>query len=714
MIVNEIIKVGGMSCVRCSAAVENALKGVKGVVTAEVSYANGRAEVGYDDEITNRKTLEKAIKSAGYEVLVDVKTARKKEFKTNLFLFLFSFLFSLPFFVMMLLMFVSPDSGLMHILHNGYLQFALATPIQLVAGARFYKGACHSLKNKSPSMDVLVALGTTVSYIYSVASLLTQRGTFYFESSAMIITLVLLGKMLESRARTKTSEAIEKLIDLAPKRATVLREGKEVEINASQIIVGDIVIVRPGASVPADGIVIEGNSHIDESMLTGESMPVSKEAGSKVFGGTVNKNGSFSFRAENVGNDTVLSGIIRLVEEAQSSKAPIQTVADKVSAYFVPSVTAIALVTFVLTWLFANDLTKAIDNAVSVLVIACPCSLGLATPTALMVGIGRGASMGILIKDASALETACKIKAIVFDKTGTVTEGNPRVTDIKPLTENTEEAMLLTASAEIRSEHPLASVITGICSDELITPTEFESVTGCGVIAAVNGKRVAVGKPSWIEKLCGTQIDKESLSDIKKGKTVVVSAIDGVPSLVISVSDPIRNDSKQAIERLKGYNIKTVLATGDNEPTARFTADVTEIDEVKANLLPEDKVAVIKELKEENKIVAMVGDGINDAPALALADVGFAVGNGTDIAIESGDIVLALNGISSVCDAISLSHATMKKIKQNLFWAFFYNVVGIPIAAFGLLSPVIAGACMAFSSVSVVTNSLLLKKTKLK
>ncbi len=714
MIVNEIIKVGGMSCVRCSAAVENALKNVKGVVSVDVSYANGRAEVGFDNELTNRKMLEKAIKNAGYEVLADVKTARKKEFQKNLFLFAFSLFFSLPFFLMMLLMFVSPDSELMHLLHNGYLQFALSTPIQLFAGYRFYKGAYHSLKNKSPSMDVLVALGTTVSYVYSVISLFSGRNTFYFESSAMIITLVLLGKMLESRARNKTSEAIEKLIDLAPKRATVLRDGKEIEINAQQIVVGDIIIVRPGDSIPADGVVVEGNSHIDESMLTGESMPVKKTVGSKVFGGTVNKNGSFNFRAENVGNDTVLSGIIRLVEEAQSSKAPIQTIADKVSAIFVPSVTAVSLLTLIVTWVITTDITTAIDNAVSVLVIACPCSLGLATPTALMVGIGRGASMGILIKNASALENACKIKSIVFDKTGTITEGKPSVTDIKPLVDNLDEALLLTASAELRSEHPLASVIKTIYSGELIAPTEFSSVTGCGVVAVVNGKRVAVGKPKWNEELNEIKIDDSFLENTEKGQTVVVSSIDGVPSLVISVSDPIRSDSKAAIERLQAYNIKTVLATGDNELAARITADSASIDEVNANLLPEEKVAVVKRLKEENGVVGMVGDGINDAPALALADVGFAVGNGTDIAIESGDIVLVGNGISAVSDAISLSHATMRKIKQNLFWAFFYNVVGIPLAAFGLLSPVIAGACMAFSSVSVVTNSLLLKRTRLK
>ena len=709
-----IIKIGGMSCVRCSAAVENALLSEKGVISASVSYANGRAEVTFDDELTNLKTLEKAVKKAGYSVLEDVRAARKREFKRVLCNFVFSAVLSLPFFLMMALMFVSPESHVMHVLHNGWLQFALATPVQFIAGWRFYRGALHSLKNKSPSMDVLVSLGTTASYAYSVYSLLSDKTTFYFESSAMIITLVLLGKMLEARSKAKTSAAIEKLMDLTPKRATVIIDGIETEINASQIKVGDIVLVRPGESVPADGIVVDGATHIDESMLTGESMPVSKSEGLKVFGGTVNKNGSIRFRAENVGNETVLSGIIRLVEEAQSSKAHIQSVADKVSAVFVPVVAAISAVTFAVTLIISKNLSASLDSAVAVLVIACPCSLGLATPTALMVGIGRGASMGILIKDASALERSCKIKALVIDKTGTVTEGKPQITQTVVLSDVGKDAMRYAASAESRSEHPLASVITASYDGQLPECVDFKSVTGCGISATVEGKRVLVGKPSWIEKETGVAVGESLNSVAERGNTAVVCAIDGVPSLLIAISDPIRSDSANAIERLKSLGIKTVLVTGDNESTAMSVAQKVGIDSVVVNAMPEDKVRAIEELRKDGAFVAMVGDGINDAPALAAADVGFAVGNGTDIAIESGDVVLVGGGISSVAEAVLLSRATMRKIKQNLFWAFFYNSIGIPLAAFGLLHPVIAGAAMAFSSVSVVTNSLLLKRTKLK
>jgi len=714
MRVDTIIKLGGMSCVRCSAAVENALKEVSGVIEVSVSYANGRAEVAYDNELTELKTLEKAIKKAGYEVLEDVREARKKEFKKNIIMFCFSLVFSLPFFVMMALMFFAPDSHLMHLLHNGVLQLVLATPIQFVAGFRFYRGAVHSLKNKSPSMDVLVALGTTASYVYSVYSLIIGSSTFYFESSAMIITLVLLGKTFESRARAKTSEAIEKLMDLAPKTANVIRDGKVVTIPASKIAIDDIVVVRPGEAVPADGIVIEGETHIDESMLTGESMPVSKNPGKKVFGGTVNGKGSFTFRAESVGGDTVLSGIIRLVEEAQSSKAHIQNTADKVSTVFVPSVTAISLVTFAVTYFVSKSPSQALDSAVAVLVIACPCSLGLATPTALMVGMGRGASMGVLIKNADALEHSCKIKALILDKTGTVTEGKPRVTAMEILSSSVSDPLSYAASAESRSEHPLASVITAEYKDELPECVDFQSVTGCGVSAKVKGREVIVGKPSWIEAECGVELSSSVSALAKGGNTVVVCAVDKIPALAIAVSDPVRENSKASVERLKALGIHTVLVTGDNESAAKAVAETVGIDEVVANVLPEGKVAKLKELQSRFGMTAMVGDGINDAPALTAADVGFAVGGGTDIAMESGDIVLVGGGISAVSDAVALSRATMRKIKQNLFWAFFYNTVGIPLAAFGLLNPIIAGAAMAFSSVSVVTNSLLLKRVKLK
>ncbi len=701
-----------MSCVRCSAAVENALKAVDGVINASVSYANGRAEVSFDDERVNLKMLEKAIKKAGYEVLADVRAAKKKEFKVTLYTFLFSLFFSLPFFLMMALMLVAPSLRLMHILHNGYLQLIFATPIQLVSGYRFYKGAYHSLKNKSPSMDLLVALGTTASFAYSVYSLVIGSSIFYFESSAMIITLVLLGKTLEARAKAKTGEAIEKLMDLAPKFAIVLRDGIEETIPASQIAVGDIVVVRPGESIAADGLVVEGSTHIDESMLTGESMPVSKSLDDKVYGGTVNGNGAIKFRAESVGNDTVLSDIIRLVEDAQSSKAHIQNIADKVSAVFVPTVTLISLITFIITYFTSKSVSNALDSAVAVLVIACPCSLGLATPTALMVGIGRGASMGILIKNADALEHACRIKAIALDKTGTVTEGKPKVTEILTLSE-IETALMYAASAEKNSEHPLASVIVAEYKGELQECNSFESVTGNGVKALINGKNVLIGKPSWVENECGVKMPQAVYDLAEKGNTVTVCAIDGAYALAIGIQDPVRKDSASAISKLRSLGITPYLVTGDNGSVAKSVASSVGIENYVANVLPEGKVDEINKLKREYGIIAMVGDGINDAPALTAADVGFAVGNGTDIAMESGDIVLVNGGITAVGDAVALSKATMRKIKQNLFWAFFYNSVGIPLAPFGLLSPVIAGAAMALSSVSVVTNSLLLKRVSL-
>ncbi len=716
MIVQKTLKVGGMSCVRCSAAVEHALNAVEGVTSCAVSYANGRAEVVFDDEAVNLKVLEKAIKKAGYEVLEDVREAKKREFKSNLRLFVFSLIFSLPFFTMMALMFIIPESGIVKTLHNGILQLVFATPIQFVAGWRFYRGAFKSLMNKSPSMDLLVALGTTASYAYSVYSLIANgvHGTFYFESSAMIITLVLLGKTLESRARAKTNEAIEKLIDLAPKTATVVRDGVETVVPTSQIAVGEIVLVRPGESLPADGIVIKGESHIDESALTGESMPVAKREGDKVVGGTVNGKGSFYFRAECVGNDTVLSGIIRLVEDAQSSKAHIQSIADKVAAVFVPAVTAIALITFLVTFFTADDALYALDSAVAVLVIACPCSLGLATPTALMVGIGLGASNGVLIKNADALEQACSVKAIVLDKTGTLTEGKPSVTKTIILDGGNENSIAYAASAEALSEHPIGIAIASEYKGELLECAEFESVTGKGISAVIDKKKVLVGKPEWIEGECDLKLGDEILDLAMGGNTLVVCAIDGKALVAFAISDAVRVNAADAVGRLKASGIHTVLVTGDNEAAARSVAKAVGVDEYVANALPDGKVREIERLKEKFGVVAMVGDGINDAPALAVSDVGFAVGGGTDIAMESGDIVLVGNNVSAVDFAISLSRATMKKIKQNLFWAFFYNSIGIPLAAFGMLNPIIAGAAMAFSSVSVVTNSLLLKRVKLK
>ncbi|MBO4452602.1 MAG: cadmium-translocating P-type ATPase [Clostridia bacterium] len=715
----KTVKVGGMHCVRCAAAVENALKSKEGVYSCAVSYANGRAEIAFDDSLIGEKDIAKAVKKAGYYVVEDAASARKREFRTALTVFIFSLVFALPFFVMMAMMpFCDMDSSpFFAFLHNKWFQFALATPIQLVAGWRFYRGAVRSVINKSPSMDLLVALGTTASYAYSVYAVFAGKETLYFESSAMILTLVLLGRMLESRARVRTGAAIEKLMDLSPKKAFVIRDGIEIEIPVSELVAGEIVAVRPGGSLPADGTVVEGSTEIDESMLTGESMPVAKTGGDRVFGGTVNGKGFITFRAENVGEGTVLSGIIRMVEQAQSSKASVQNIADKVSAFFVPAVAFIAVITFVIAYLCidgANALESALERAVAVLVIACPCSLGLATPTALIVGIGRGANMGILIKDADALEKACRIKAVVFDKTGTVTEGRPALANIITFGGmEIDDALSLAAAAESRSEHPLASVIVNAYDGNVPSCSEFGSVTGSGVYAVVSGKNIKVGKPEWAADSLDGNVTA-IVSDLEKeGKTVMLLAVEGVPAAVIAVSDPVKKDSADAIGRLKNIGVVPVMVTGDNEFTAQAVAAEIGIKDCYAGVLPDGKLGMIEELKEKYKTVAMAGDGINDAPALAKADVGFAMGNGTDIAIESGDVVL-VGGISALPDALLLSRATMRKIKQNLFWAFFYNTVGIPLAAAGLLTPVIAGAAMAFSSVSVVTNSLLLRRVKLK
>lgn len=713
---NLTLQIGGMTCVRCSGAVEHALRALDGVEKAEVSYAVGKAEITYDDAKVDRKRLEKAVKSAGYRVVEDKNAARRRELRELRILFIISAVFSAPFLVMMVLMFAAPNAAVTHWMHNaGWLQLALATPVQFVVGWRFYKGAVLSLINRSPSMDVLVALGTSAAYGYSLYNVIVGSGHYYFESAAIVITLVLLGKMLETGARGKTSAAIEMLMNLQPKTATVLRDGTEMVIPAAEIVQGDTILVHPGESLSVDGEVIAGRSAVDESMLTGESMPVDKQPGDKVFGGTVNGTGSLTVRADGVGRDTVLSGIIRLVEEAQSSKAPIQKLADKVSAIFVPAVIGAALLTFVLTLVFMRDadgMTEAISRAVAVLVIACPCSLGLATPTALMVGTGRAATMGVLIKSADALETACRIERVLLDKTGTVTMGRPAVTDFLPVGMQREEALRLAAAVEQLSEHPVARAVVE-SYDQPIPPAEnFASLTGRGVSAQVEGKSVLLGSRRLMEE---QQIpfadDRQSWED--EGKTVLYMAVDGHPAAVLAVADPVRDTSAKALQELHELGIRTVMVTGDNRRTAEAVGRAVGIDEVVAEVLPDGKVELVEKYKRDGKIVAMAGDGINDAPALAAADVGFAMGTGTDIAMESGDVVLVGGGLTALVTAVKISRATMRKIRQNLFWAFFYNCIGIPVAAFGLLSPVIAGAAMAFSSVSVVTNSILLKRTKL-
>ena len=716
MTTKEIIRVGGMSCVRCSTAVEHALKSVNGVVSAEVSYASGRAAVEYDPSLTDRKKLEKAIKSAGYSVVLDRDAYRKREFKTLKTLFIISAVFAVPFLVMMVLMFVLPNSPVTHFLHhNGLLQLILTLPVQFGVGLRFYKGAFHSLVNKSPSMDLLIVSGTTAAFGYSLYNLLAGKNEFYFESCVIIITLILFGKMLESRAKNRASSAISKLMDLTPKTAMVLRGGKFVEIPAEKIQKNDIFLVRPGKSLPADGIVTKGSTSIDESMLTGESMPVKKAEGDKVFGGTVNSTGVIEVRAVGIGEETVLSSIIKMVEDAQSSKAHIQNVADKVSSYFVPAVMLIALLTFGISLTFSVGLSGAVSRAVAVLVIACPCSLGLATPAALTVGIGRAATMGILIKNADALENTCRIKTVIFDKTGTVTEGKPSVTDIFSPEMPKDRLLCLAAAVEKNSEHPLAQAVVKSAKGDTPPAENFESVTSVGVKAEINGRTVKVGKPDFgnTVKDIPSEITDYIAEHEAMGQTVLCVSIDDRAVGALSVADKLSAGVKEAVKELKFQSIIPIMATGDNTRTAQSTAAAAGIDDVRAELMPQDKLNIVASA-QKNGPCGFVGDGINDAPSLAAADVGFAISSGTDIAMEAGDIVLTGGSITLLPNAVKLSKATMRKIKQNLFWAFFYNSASIPLAAFGLLSPILAGAAMAFSSVSVVTNSLLLKRTRLK
>lgn len=717
MIEKTVLKIGGMSCVRCSGAVHNALISSLGIISADINYTLGRGEIEYDPSVTDLKKIAKIIKKAGYTVIEDQSRFRERELKQTKILFIGCAIFSIPFLVTMVLMFVAPNAAVTHAFHhNGWWQLILSIPVQFIAGWRFYKAAVLSLVNRSPGMDLLVATGTTASWVYSTVNLLSGDNEFYFESSVVIITLILFGKMLEIRAKAKTSEAISKLMDLTPKTAVIIRGGEQITINASDIKKGDIVLVRPGERLPVDGIVVFGASAADESMLTGESMPVEKFLGDRVWGGTVNLSGAIQISAENVGADTAISGIIRLVEEAQSSKANIQNVADKVAAVFVPAVMSIAVVTFIISMVVIGGLAEALSRAVAVLVIACPCSLGLATPTALMVGIGRGASMGILIKNADALEQSCKIKAMILDKTGTITEGRPVVTSVKSHTHSENEVMRLAAAIESNSEHPLSRAIVSHYNQPIPEVESFESIAGCGVSGVTDGRAIQIGKRSWISKICDIPKDIIEYSEKREndGETLLYMSTDGVFTAVISVADIIRESSHKAIASLKGMGISVIMVTGDNRRTAKSMAEKAGVDDFIAEVMPEGKVRAVFDLKNKHGVVAVAGDGINDAPAIASADVGFALGSGTDIAMETGDIILLGSSISLLPDAVKLSRATMRKIKQNLFWAFFYNTIGIPLAAFGLLSPIIAGAAMAFSSVSVVTNSLLLKTSKLK
>ncbi len=738
------LPITGMTCASCVRTVERALKKPDGVLDVTVNLATEKATVTYIPGLVSRRDLVAAVESAGYGVL-DLsdaaepedaeRAAREAEIARQARLVKIGAFFTVPLFIL------SMGYHLRHtfpiladtfpwLMWGGWplIFFALATPVQVILGRQYIVGAYKSLRNGTANMDVLIAMGSSAAYIYSVIVLLGLVFGFsdivgeleYFESAAVILTLITLGKLLEARAKGRTSEAIRKLMELAPRTATVLRNGEEVEVSVDDVLVGDTLIVRPGERIPVDGVVVDGRSAVDESMLTGESLPVNKNVGDNVIGATVNRNGRLVIEATAVGAQTALAQIIRMVQQAQGSKAPIQRVADQVSGVFVPIVIVLAIITFV-GWLTIGTapLPTAVLNAIVVLVIACPCALGLATPTAIMVGTGRGAQMGILFKNSEALETAHKVNVVLLDKTGTITRGEPAVTDVVPADGyKRDDVLRLAAGAERGSEHPLALAVVQAAQQAALNPPQpqaFDSIAGRGVSAQVDGYEVLVGSPRFSKE---QGVDLTPLQDVierlqSSARTAIVLAVDGALAGVIGIADTVKTGAAEAIAAMKHAGLEVTMVTGDNTATAEAIAREVGIERVFAEVLPGEKADVVKQLQAEGKRVAMVGDGINDAPALAQADLGVAIGTGTDIAMEAADLTLMSGDLSGVVRGLRLSRATMRTIYQNLFWAFIYNIILIPVAMLGLLVPALAAGAMAFSSIFVVSNSLRLRNARI-